>query len=90
MKRNAWKYSRVVLTAVGFVGALVSCNSHLLIQSGDPEVVVIYPPDVAPPPPVVLDDAGLPSGAFDPSRLTPSRTDRLRAIHRQPLIRTLP
>jgi hypothetical protein len=62
MKRNTWKYSRVVLTAVGFVGALVSCNSHLLLQSGDPEVVVIYPTDVASAPTVVLDDAGLPSG----------------------------
>jgi hypothetical protein len=58
MKRNGWKYVRVVLVAVGFVGALVSCNSHLLIESGKPEVVVIDPPDIPPPPPPPLSDAG--------------------------------
>ena len=49
MKRHTWKFVRVVLAAAGLVGALVSCNSHLLLKSGDPEVVVIDPPDVAPP-----------------------------------------
>ena len=75
MKCNAWKYARVVVAAVGFVGALVSCNSHILLKSGDPEVVVISPPDVAPPPPVPTDDAGLPSGSpFQPKSLPDGST----------------
>jgi len=59
MKRHTWKSVRVVLVAVGLVGALVSCNSHLLLKSGDPEVVVIDPPEIPPPPPPPLADAGL-------------------------------
>ncbi len=51
MKRNVWKFARVVLVAVGFVGALVSCNSHVLLESGEPTVVVIDPPPVKGPPP---------------------------------------
>jgi len=71
MKRNAWKYARAVLVAVGLVGALVSCNSHLLLKSGEPEVVVIDPPPfVKPPPP--LADAGLTViKPWDPVDLTP-------------------
>jgi hypothetical protein len=37
MKRNAWKCARVLLVAVGLVGALVSCNSHLLVDANLPE-----------------------------------------------------
>ncbi|HEY5281703.1 MAG TPA: hypothetical protein VIM14_02840, partial [Polyangia bacterium] len=62
MKRNSWKYARVVLVAVGLVGALVSCNSHALVEAKDPGVVVIDPPDVRPPYKPPVDDAGLPSG----------------------------
>ena len=64
MKQNTWKYARVGLVAVALVGALVSCNSHLLLKSGEPEVVVIDPPPVPPPPPVVTTDAGLPVIVF--------------------------
>jgi hypothetical protein len=64
MKRNTWKYIRIGLVAIGLVGALVSCNSHLLLESGDPEVVLIDPPDAKGPPPVQLSDAGLPTTLF--------------------------
>jgi len=64
MKPNAWKYLRAGLVAAGLVVVLVSCNSHVLLKSGDPQVVVIDPPPVPPPPPVQLDDAGLPTVGF--------------------------
>jgi hypothetical protein len=48
-----------VLVAVGLVGALVSCNSHLLLESGKPEVVIIDPPPYVSPPPPPPADAGL-------------------------------
>ncbi len=64
MKKNTWKYARVALVAGMLVGALVSCNSHLLLKSGDPEVVVIDPPPVLPPPKVDLTDAGIPTTVF--------------------------
>jgi len=57
MKQNTWKYFRVGLVSSALVGVLVSCNSHLLLESGNPEVVVISPPPVPPPPPPP--DAGL-------------------------------
>ena len=50
MRRHTWKYARIGLVAGGLVGALVSCNSHLLLNSGDPEVVLTDAPDAAPPP----------------------------------------
>jgi hypothetical protein len=69
MKQHAWKYARAVLAAVGLVGALVSCNSHVLLKSGDPEVVVIDPPVfISPPPP--LADAGV-TNPWKPVDLTP-------------------
>jgi hypothetical protein len=72
MKRYAWKYARAVLVAVGLVGALVSCNSHLLLESGKPEVVVIDPPPYVPPPPPPPADAGLTViKPWDPIDLTP-------------------
>jgi hypothetical protein len=57
MKQNTWKHLRVGLVTGALVGALVGCNSHLLLQSGNPEVVVIDPPPVVGPPPPP--DAGL-------------------------------
>jgi hypothetical protein len=70
MKQYTWKYIRIGLVAVSLVGVLVSCNSHLLLESGDPEVVVIDPPSVPPPPPPPpLSDAGLPTVIFDPVTL---------------------
>jgi len=50
MRCHTWKYARIGLVACGLVGALVSCNSHLLLNSGDPEVVLTDAPDAAPPP----------------------------------------
>ena len=57
MKQNILKRLCVAIVAGVLVGALVSCNSHLLLKSGDPEVVVIDPPPVKGPPPAP--DAGL-------------------------------
>jgi hypothetical protein len=61
MKQNAWKHLCVGLVAVTSLALLVSCNSHVLLESGGPTVVVIYPPAVPPPPPPP--DAGL-TGIF--------------------------
>jgi hypothetical protein len=72
MKRHTWKFARVVLVAAGLVSALVSCNSHLLLKSGDPEVVVIDPPEVQPPPQPPLADAGLTNPFGNPSELAPT------------------
>ena len=69
MKPIVWKSARIGLVAVGLIAALVSCNSHMLLKSGDPEVVIIDPPPVAPPPPVQLTDAGLPTVVFPPVTL---------------------
>jgi hypothetical protein len=69
MTKNTWKYLRVGLVACGLVGALVSCNSHMLLKSGDPEVVIIDPPDASPPPKIDLTDAGVPSTGWDPVTL---------------------
>jgi endoglucanase len=51
----------------------LGCNSHLLLPSGDPQVVVIDPPPVTPPPPPEpgrLGDAGeiIPPLAVEPQR----------------------
>ena len=64
MKRTGWTYARADLLVAGMVLLLAGCNSHLLVKSGDPEVVVIDPPSVPPPPPVQLTDAGLPTTIF--------------------------
>ena len=70
MTKHCWKYVRIGLVATGLVGGLVSCNSHMLLKSGDPEVVIIDPPPPPPPPPVVeLTDAGIPTSVFDPVTL---------------------
>jgi len=52
MNHSLWKYVRLGLVAVGLVGVLVSCNSHLL-QAESPSVVVFNQPvpEVIPPPP---------------------------------------
>ena len=71
MKRNVWRFSRVVWVAVGLVGVQASCNSHLLLKSSDPTVVVIDPPPVKGPPPPP--DAGLTTvKPWDPIDLTPN------------------
>jgi hypothetical protein len=71
MKRNTWNLASVVLIAVAFVGTLASCNSHLLLKSSDPTVVVIDPPPVKGPPPAPLADAGLtPVTPWQPVDLT--------------------
>jgi hypothetical protein len=59
MKQNNWKYLRVALVVMTLVGALGSCNSHLLMESKEPTVVIIDPPVVPPPPPAPPPDAGL-------------------------------
>jgi hypothetical protein len=63
MKQNTWKYSPVALVAMTLVGGLVSCNSHLLVNSETPTVTVIDPPVVPPPPPAPPPDAGI-TGIF--------------------------
>jgi hypothetical protein len=69
MKKNTWKYMRVGLSASTLIAALASCNSHLLLKSGDPEVVIIDPPVVVAPPNAETNDAGLPSQTFKPVNL---------------------
>jgi Glycosyl hydrolases family 8 len=60
MKRQDWKYLRFGLVAGVLIETLVACNSHLLLKSQDPEVVVSDPPVVKEPPKVTIDDAGIP------------------------------
>jgi len=57
--RKLMYFGLVATTLAGAFG----CNSHLLVQSKDPEVVIIDPPSYVPPPPVepgMIDDAGMP------------------------------
>src|ERR1019366_6892246 len=53
MRTNTWKYLRLGASAAVSVAALVACNSHLLINSGDPDV---------PPPPPPTETLVCPSG----------------------------
>jgi hypothetical protein len=64
MKRTGRTYARADLLVAGMALLLAGCNSHLLLKSGDPEVVVIDPPPVEKAPPVQLTDAGLPTTLF--------------------------
>jgi endoglucanase len=48
MHQHSAKHLSFGLLAMALAGA--GCNSHLLMQSGDPEVVVINPPTYFPPP----------------------------------------
>jgi endoglucanase len=50
----------------GLLAALVGCNSHLLVPSADPGVVVVDQP-AAPPPEPPLSDAGVPLNSPDSS-----------------------
>ncbi len=60
MKYDAWKHPSAKTVATVLCGALVACNSHLLIEANDDNgVVVIKPPEVIGPPPVDP-DAGVP------------------------------
>jgi hypothetical protein len=63
MNSSVWKYLRIGLTAVSLVGALISCNSHLLLVSiAQPGAVgVTEPTTVVSAPPINLSDAGLPN-----------------------------
>jgi hypothetical protein len=44
MKRPPWQRPAGGLAAVALVGALGACNSHPLVGSGEPQVVVVNPP----------------------------------------------
>jgi hypothetical protein len=68
MKPHGWKYARLGVVACALIEALVACNSHLLLESKDPEVVVANPPEVKGPPPA-RDDAGVPVDPWDPITL---------------------
>ena len=60
MIRVARKPTRSLVSFLSLVLLGAGCNSHLLLKSGDPEVVIIDPPPVAlPPPPPESNDAGL-------------------------------
>jgi len=48
MRTNSWKYLRLAATAAVSVAALVACNSHLLVNAGDPDVVLTDPPPAKP------------------------------------------
>jgi hypothetical protein len=66
MNSNAWKYLRSGLAAVALVGALVSCNSHLLLEAQPGSVGITDPPTSVPPPPVTTSDGSLPGSVFGP------------------------
>jgi hypothetical protein len=69
MRTNSWKYLRFAAAAAVSVAALVACNSHLLVNSGDPEVVLTDPPSVTPTPKPSNNDAGSPGTVFPPDPL---------------------
>jgi hypothetical protein len=62
-------HSRAGVLLAGLALLTAACNSHLLVESKDPEVVVIDPPPVPQPPPVTLSDAGLPTTGWNPVTL---------------------
>jgi len=53
--RKLLHFGLVATTLAGVWG----CNSHLLVQTGDPQVVIIDPPPYVPPEPGQVDDAGV-------------------------------
>jgi hypothetical protein len=57
MHYHSCKHLHLGLVAITLAGAL-GCNSHLLLPSGDPEVVIIDPPPQPPPAEPGLTDAG--------------------------------
>jgi hypothetical protein len=69
MKRSNRTYVCAATLVAGSAWLFVGCNSHLLVEAGKPEVVVIDPPPVPPPPQIQLSDAGLPTTLFPPVTL---------------------